>query len=169
MNDITNKTNLFKKNLFSGDTSLVLDTISDIRKNGSITVIPLLLDLYIVNQNSIIQQAIKACLFDLKTPQVAPIIIEALSEKKYNRIKPFLIEVMWQANIDFSEYANIIVSLVYSDSFESAIEAMTVLDTISESITNNDKIVFKKELSNAAQDKQSPHKDIIYQAIEILN
>ncbi|MFW5851584.1 MAG: hypothetical protein ACOCWB_05125 [Bacteroidota bacterium] len=168
MNQNENKTKELKKKLFSGDTPLVLDTIKDIRKNGTIEVIPLLLDLHILTQEAIVKQAIQSCLYDLKTPQVAPIIIDALAKKKYAHIKSFLVECMWQANIDFSKYSDTIIPLIYKESFDVAIEAMTVLETIVDSIPCEDAEIYKKQLSFAAEKKESPHKDIILQAINIL-
>jgi hypothetical protein len=168
MNQNENKTKDLKKKLFSGDLPLVLDTIKDSRKNGTIDVIPLLLDLYILTRQAIVKQAIQSCLFDLKTPQVAPIIIDALSKKKYAHIKSLLVEFMWQANIDFSKYTDTIIPLIYKESLEVAIEAMTVLETTADSIPREDAKIYIKQLSFAAEKKESPHKDIIFQAIDIL-
>lgn len=169
MSESAKKLTLIKQDLFSGNNSLILNTIENIRLQSNISVIPLLLDLYCVSQNEDVKHAIKKCLFDLKDQHAAGIIVSALSEKKYFSIKSVILESMWQCGLDYSEYAETIVSTICTDTFENTIEAVTVLETIEESIPDTKRSEYSQKLNAAAETKEGSHKALIFEAVAMLD
>jgi len=156
-----NNIDKYKKLLFSGTPEITLSTIEDIRKKGDLIIINLLFDLLATSSNSKIKSAVTSLLADIKDEKAAPIFIKAVTERKYKTIQASILQIMWQANINFSKYADTIISIIKNEDFETVIEASTVLDTMVDDIEPEKKDVYKNALKEAAQKSDSPKKELI--------
>lgn len=164
----TQQNSSFSKGLFSGNPAQILETIEQIRAMGNITVITDLLDLYCVSGDDSVKQAITQCLFDIKNQHAAQIMISAITQKKYTAIKTMLLESMWQSGLDYSNHAQEIILIICNDSFENALEAFTILETIEESLAKHERVHYAEMISLASSTKTSSHKQLLMQAIEML-
>lgn len=123
-----NKFNNIIKDLQTNDTKKVLTAINQLRKSGKPEAIEPLLDSYLSNKNSEVQQAIIALLFDLKAENTTQAIINAIENDKYITIKAFLISIFWQSGLDASNYLETLVQEAINGDFNTCLEALTVIE-----------------------------------------
>ncbi len=123
-----NKFNNIIKDLQGSDTQKVLTAIKQLRKSGKPEAIEPLLDVYLANKDSEVQQAITELLFDLKAENTTQAIINAIENDKYFSIKAFLISIFWQSGLDASNHLNNLVQEAVNGDFNICLEALTVIE-----------------------------------------
>ena len=123
-----NKFNNIIKDLQGNDTQKVLTAIKQLRKSGKPEAIEPLLDVYLVNKDSEVQQAITELLFDLKAENTTQAIINAIENDKYFSIKAFLISIFWQSGLDASNHLSYLVQEAVNGDFNVCLEALTVIE-----------------------------------------
>ena len=123
-----NKFNNIIKDLQGNDTQKVLTAIKQLRKSGKLEAIEPLLDVYLVNKDSEVQQAITELLFDLKAENTTQAIINAIENDKYFSIKTFLISIFWQSGLDASNHLSYLVQEAVNGDFNVCLEALTVIE-----------------------------------------
>lgn len=123
-----NKFNNIIKDLQGNDTQKVLTAIKQLRKSGKPEAIEPLLDVYLVNKDSEVQQAITELLFDLKAENTTQAIINAIENDKYFSIKAFLISIFWQSGLDASNHLSYLVQEAVNGDFNTCLEALTVIE-----------------------------------------
>lgn len=157
-----------QKKLFSGNEAVVIETINEIRKNGKLSIISYLLDLLVTSTNEKILNKIINCISDIKDQLAAPILIDALTQGKYSSIQNYILYAMWNSNLNYTEHADSIISIIKEADFEVLIEATTVLETFAENIDNRKKEVYRSELETIANESVSPQKELLLQTVDIL-
>ncbi|MBN2598660.1 hypothetical protein [Labilibaculum sp.] len=155
--------------LSSLDNKVVLNSISQLRKEGKPEDIAPLLDLMISNSDKEIQLSIHNFLADLKNQDSAKIIIEAIANKKYLTIKKILVSICWEASIDFSKYISTFVDLLIVSDFETSFEAFTVIENLTEKISEESKPVEMAKLKDAISEVSPEKKGILHEAIHIID
>jgi hypothetical protein len=155
--------------LNSTDNKVVLDSIDQLRKDGKSEDITLLLDLMISNSNTEIQSAIRSFLGDLKNQDSGKIIIEAIGNDKYFTIRKILVSICWETSIDFSLYISTFVDLLIVSDFEISFEAFTVIENLSEKISEEIKPVEMAKLKDAISGASPEKKGMIHEAIHIID
>lgn len=123
-----NKFNNIIKDLQGSDTQKVLTAIKQLRKSGKPEAIEPLLDVYLSNKNSEVQQAITELLFDLKAENTTSAIIDAIENDKYLSIKAFLISIFWQSGLDASNHLDTLVQEAVNGDFSICLEVLTVIE-----------------------------------------
>lgn len=123
-----NKFNNIIKDLQASDTQKVVTAIKQLRKSGKPEAIEPLLDVYLVNKDSEVQQAITELLFDLKAENTTQAIIDAIENDKYFSIKAFLISIFWQAGLDASNHLGCLVQEAVNGDFSVCLEVLTVIE-----------------------------------------
>jgi len=154
--------------LNSTDNKVVLDSISHLRENGKPEDITLLLDLMISNSSRDIQVAIHSFLADLKNQNTDKIIIEAIGNGKYIALRKILVSICWESSIDFSTYISTFVDLLIGSDFETSFEAFTVIENLTEKISEEIKPAEMTKLKDAISEASSEKKGIIHEAIHII-
>ncbi|BAX78562.1 hypothetical protein [Labilibaculum antarcticum] len=154
--------------LNSTDDKVVLDSINQLRKDGKSEDITLLLDLMISNSGREIQSTIHSFLADLKNQDTDKIIIKAIGDDKYIAIRKILIAICWEASIDFSKYISTFVDLVIESDFEISFEAFTVIENLTEKISEEVKPTEMAKLKDAISGASPEKKGLIHEAIHII-
>jgi hypothetical protein len=62
--------------------------------------------------------------------EAAPVLAEALQEKKYVGIRKPLATACWQNGLEFKDYLPVFVTLVIEEDFETGFEAFTVIESM---------------------------------------
>ncbi|MUP38246.1 BTB/POZ domain-containing protein [Labilibaculum euxinus] len=155
--------------LSSLDNKVVLDSINQLREEGKPEDITPLLDLMISNSNKEIQSAIHNFLADLKNQDSDKIIIEAIADEKYLTIRKILISICWETSIDFSKYISTFVDLLIVSDFETSFEAFTVIENLTEKISEEIKPVEMAKLKDAISGASPEKKGILHEAIHIID
>lgn len=157
-----------KKNLFSTDNERVKSTIIEIRNNGSIEMLELLFDLLISNPENLIKKDILNCISDLKDKNSVPFLIDSIQNSKYSTIKKDLLNAYWQTSLDFSPYPNLFVDILIQDDFEIGIEALTIIEIVTENIEDSKKTDIYNKIKSNLPESNSPKKDLMIAALDIL-
>jgi hypothetical protein len=155
--------------LHSNNTDNQLTAISEIRKNGDGDLLKQLLNLLLSAQDFQVVREILRCISDLKDPNMLHILIESIQNPLFSSKKREILHALWQTNFDCSAYCDYFISLIYTDSFEIGIEALTLLDVSCEYLSESIKSKYKNELmtySNSTSDEQQLA--LINQAIALL-
>ncbi|PCH71168.1 MAG: hypothetical protein COC06_01935 [Bacteroidales bacterium] len=155
--------------LNSTDNKVVLDSINQLRKDGKTEDITLLLDLMISNSNTEIQSSIHKFLADLKNQDSDKIILEAIANEKYITIKKILVSICWEASVDFSKYITTFVDLLIESDFETSFEAFTVIENLTEKISEESKPVEMKKLKDAIPEVSPEKKGMLHETIHIID
>lgn len=155
--------------LNSTDNKVAIDSINQLRKNGKPEDITLLLDLMISNSSGEIQSVIHSFLADLKNQDSDKIIIEAVGDDKYIAIRKILVSICWETSIDFSKYISTFVDLVIESDFETSFEAFTVIENLTEKISEEIKPAEMAKLKDAISGASPEKKGMIHEAIHIID
>lgn len=155
--------------LNSTDNKVVLDSIKQLRKDGKSEDVTLLLDLMISNSRGEIQSAIRSFLADLKNQDTDKIIIGAIGDDKYIAIRKILVSICWETSIDFSKYISTFVDLLIEADFETSFEAFTVIENLTEKISEEIKPAEMAKLKDAISGASPEKKGMIHEAIHIID
>ena len=168
MNLKSTNSKLLCEKLQSKNNFQILEAVQEVREQGDVSVIPCMLNAYVLSSDAVVQQALADCLCDIKNPEAASFFIDALSNTQYALARVVILQAIWQSGIDYSKYARVFVDILIQDDFTTAIEAFSVLDTVADTLDSSTRKLFCERLMDASKKIASPHKDLLLQMIEIL-
>lgn len=155
--------------LSSKENKVVLDSINQLRQEGKPEDVNHLFDLLLNGPTSEVKASILNFLADLKIQETDKVIIDAINNEKYISIRKNIIEICWEASIDFSKYLSTFVDLLINADFEVAFEAFTVLENITEKVPEIIKPVEMNKLKDAISVSAPEKKAMIHEAIHIID
>ncbi|MCQ2606511.1 MAG: hypothetical protein MJ204_08250 [Bacteroidales bacterium] len=157
------------QDVFSSDNeSLIHDTISYIHENGSVKMMSLLFNLLAKTTSDSLKKDVYNCLVDTKNPDAVAVFISALQNPNLISEKKEILATMWQTNMDFSKHAGQLVDILLNDTYETAIEAFTVLEVCSENIDDSQKQSLISVLTEGAQKDKSEKATLLQEAARLL-
>jgi hypothetical protein len=162
------KTKQIIKNLQSDDSSLIKNTIKELRDSGNSGYIPFLIELLHSTDNSEIKQLIIKLLNDLKHSDAIPKIIEAIQNGKYSDERQSLVSVCWENGLDFSQYLSLFVDLVIEEEFSVAFEAFTVIENMNSNIDDSVKEEQVQKIKNNLDGAHEEKAYLLNNLIEII-
>lgn len=171
MTDVNMQDKAVEKNIkaLNSDNPLVLkETLINIRENGDNVYIPILIDLLLKHKDDDKADLIRSFIADIKSTYLKEIIIDCLENKKYEEINKELISICWESAVDFSEHISFFIDLVITSEFNSAFEALTVIENLE---GNVEKDVIKEEISklkSAINTADEARKYLIYETVNLL-
>jgi hypothetical protein len=116
--------------LFSAQSETVISALNSLKEKGNVHYLPLLFDLLKSSPEENVGEEIKKILGNLKVREAAPVLVEALQEKKYIDIRKPLATACWQNGLDFKNHLPVFVTLVIEEDFETGFEAFTVIESM---------------------------------------
>ena len=125
------------KGIKSKDENTVLNTVKQIRKEGSTAILPELIYLLNNTNSNDIKKTTTNILNDLKDNKAVPHIIEAIKNEQFSNIKHTLISSCWQSGLDYSKDINIFVDQIIKSDFSLAFEAFTVIENMQDNISKD--------------------------------
>jgi hypothetical protein len=117
-------------NLFSANTATVISTLETLKERGNNAYLPLLFDLLNSKPEPEIEKEIVFILYNLKTKDAAPILVEAIQNPKYLPIRKELTAACWENGLDYKNYLPVFVDLIINDDWETGFEAFTVIENM---------------------------------------
>lgn len=117
-------------NLFSANTTTVVSTLNTLKERGNTAYLPLLFDLLNSNPEPEIEKEIIFILYNLKTKEAAPVLVEALQNQKYMPIRKKLVAACWENGLDYKNYLPVFVALVVNEDWDTGFEAFTVIENM---------------------------------------
>ncbi|WP_372754391.1 hypothetical protein [Labilibaculum sp.] len=154
--------------LSSTDTKVVINSINQLREEGKPKDILLLLDVMLSKSETEIQSAIHNFLADLKNQESAQIIIDAIQNQKYVSIRKHLISTCWESSISFSNHISTFVDVLIESDFETSFEAFTVIENLTDKISEESKPIEMAKLKDAIPSVTADKKGMLHEAIHII-
>ncbi len=144
--------------LRSGNRTTILDAIREIRGESDVSVLPELFNLLLEQEDEEIIREASSLLNDLKVQDAAPVLAEAIGNPEYSPIATILTASCWQNGLSYGTHANIFVTAAIEGSFETAIEAFTVLEEVAGELEQEERdrlsALIKKHISGADEQKK---------------
>ena len=151
--------------LHSGNRTTILDILAKIRTGSSVSILPELFDLLMVQEDEEIIRGITSLLNDLKMQEAAPVLVEAIANPEYEPIHTLLTAACWQNGLSYGEYVDTFVQAAVQGSFETTIEAITVIEEAVGDLEKEDRrrltATIRDALATADKQKQLLLKELI--------
>jgi hypothetical protein len=150
----------------SKDKIKVKKAFNKLYKNGNISIIQSLIDIY-CDQDNYAKSEIKKILSQLKVSKTLPILINNL-EASNNEIKELILHSIWSSNLDAEEHLTLIVKAAIEGNFIVAFEALTLIENL-ETINNESIIIESMILINEyISEKDDDKIDLIKSMLDVL-
>lgn len=156
------------KKLQSNSSELIISAIEDIRNQGDESLLSELFKILNNTASSEIQNKIYECISDLKDIKIIPFLISTIKNPDFSSKKREILNAFWQTGFDFSEYADIFTDILIQDSFETGIEALTLLDISADSIQSKKRQELRSKIMIAVPTSDEMKKKLLEQAVIIL-
>jgi len=153
----------------NSDNPLILkDTLVNIRENGNNAYIPVLVDLLLKYKETENADIIRSFIADIKSTYLKEVMITALKDKKYESIHKELTSVCWESAVDFGEHISFFVDMIIGGEFNSAFEALTVIENLESKVEVNTIKEDVDKLKSTISTADEARKYLIYETINIL-
>lgn len=162
MNEQTVALSDIEKIFNSDNQELILQSLELIRDVGNEQTFEFLIQQLRAQQNRDIQQAIIACLVDVKNPHCAKILCSYIENPDYAAQKAMLFSIAWQSALDFSSLNDCAVASICNDNFETAFEAHTLLEHIVNTISIENKQAYAQKLQTALLKNSDMQKEFLF-------
>jgi hypothetical protein len=116
------------ESLRSNNRGAILETLSELRSEGDVSVLPDLFNLMVVQEDKQIVDEICALLNDLKDKEAAEILAKAIANHEYKEIQALLVAACWQNGLSYGPYTATFAEVVVSGDYSAAIEAFSVVE-----------------------------------------
>lgn len=116
------------QSLHSGNKSAILNTLKELRTLGKVSILPDLFQVMMVQEDEQIREEISNLLNDLKDPEAAEQLANAVANPEYRSIQANLTSACWQNGLSYSKYLDVFTKVLLSGTYEAALEAFTVLE-----------------------------------------
>jgi len=114
--------------LRSGNRSVILSSLKEVRMEGHVAVIPELFNLLLDQEDDQILLETRNILNDLKDPRAAEILAGAINQSSYEEIRSTLVAACWQNGLSYGDYLEEFVEAAIQGDYMTAIEAFTVIE-----------------------------------------
>ena len=116
------------QSLHSSNKNAILGTLKELRSKGSVSILPELFQVMLLQEDEQILEEITALLNDLKDQEAAEVLAAAIANPEYVGIQHTLVAACWQNGLSYSKFLGIFAEVLISAKYEAAIEAFTVLE-----------------------------------------
>jgi hypothetical protein len=116
------------QSLRSGNKSAIVNTLKELRSEGSVSILPELFQLMLAQEDEQILGEIPALLNDLKDKDAAEVLVDAIANPEYKQIQQILVAACWQNGLSYGPYLDAFAEVLISGEYMASIEAFTVLE-----------------------------------------
>ena len=150
MNTTINKYAVLSSELKDSDEFEFDEELKSIREKGDVEMIPALVE-FIEDEtiDTHRRHKIAELLGDITTPSAREILIEAVNKLRGKPALAMVISSLWQSRLDFSQWLDIFVEIMFEEELYTAIEAVTLIENSLEKLDENQ----KTDLRNSIRDR----------------
>ncbi len=150
MNTAINKYSVLSSELKDSDEFEFDEELKSIREKGDVEMIPVLVE-FIEDEAIDIHRRHKIAelLGDITTPSAREILIESVNKLRGKPALAMVVSSLWQSRLDFSQWLDIFVEIMFDEELYTAIEAITLIENSLEKLDENQ----KTELRNSIRDR----------------
>jgi len=142
--------------LRSGNKGVIISAIKEVRQDSDPSILHELFSLLLEREEEELISEISQLLCDLKNQEAAGILAGALEKDEYRPIARILASACWQNGLSYGKYSSTFVNLALDADFETAFEAITVLEESAHELEDSDRkeIIAKLKLGILEVDPQ---------------
>ncbi len=155
--------------LTSGSETQILKAIADLGEKGNALYLPFLLELLSNSPGEEVSRSILELLGNLKDKETIPYLVDAIRDVTDKSLRRDLVTCCWKNGLDFSEYLSFFTDLVIGSDFETAFEALTVIDNLGWQPLAKLRDMEIIKVRQAEQSAQGIHKELLRELISILS
>ncbi len=157
-----------RKVFASNDEEKTIKAIKKLRETGNAAMISPLLDLLSATENDNIFSTVINLLNDLKDQDAAQPLIDAVSDKKYEEIRVFILQVFWQSRLDALPYLEELVNIAIKSDYMVCLECLTIIESFKNAPTDEQIVEANTIIKDAIMDN-SENKELLLGMVEALN
>jgi len=115
--------------LKKGSDEAVLRELNTLRKDGSLPLIPVILERWKNSTNETLNKSIFEFMVDIRLQEALSEIIKAIRNPEFAERKNLLIAILWQSVLDPSEYLEDLISIALNGDYMTILEVSTVVES----------------------------------------
>lgn len=156
--------------LGSGDERKLAEAIADIKTNGDATLMPDLLTVLAETDDLTVSNAIAQTLFDLKDADALNVLIDHLTDPRFESIRVQMLTACWQCGLDASQRLPVFLNVALMGDYMEVLEVLTIIenwDGFSDQLLLNEELSrFKDAISELPLTESE---DLLLSIVAVLN
>jgi len=145
-----------------------LEALADIRENGSLQVLPYVIDLLISSKNEEIRASVIGLLQDIKEQAAVNYLVNAMKDAKYASVLPSLVECCWENGLNYSADLQFFIDIVITGDFKLSFDAFTVIENMDHTYSEETRNKMVIHIKDRLLDVDHERKLLLASLIDIL-
>ncbi|WP_462281187.1 hypothetical protein [Salinivirga cyanobacteriivorans] len=145
-----------------------IEAIDDIRKDGNVTYLPYLADLYVTSNSTEIKDKISAVFQDIKHSDGVQTIVSLLKNTSNKDLRSMLLTACWSSSLDFSKYLIDFVDIALECDYLVTFEVVTVVENFENIPPANDLEQAIGRLRGAVGSQHSSKRELLLDLLHAL-
>lgn len=154
--------------LTSGSEAQILKAIAELGEKGNPLYLPFLIDVLTNSPGDEVRKSILDLLDNLKNKECIPYLVGAIRDVDDKSLRRDLVSCCWKNGLDFSEFLSFFTDLVIDSEFETAFEALTVIDSLSQMPATEIRNIEIGKVRSALHSSEGIHAELLRELIAIL-
>jgi hypothetical protein len=156
------------QSLRSGNHTVIIATLKDLRVHGKVSILPELFDLLAEQENEEIITQIASILNDLKEQEAAELLSHAVANPDYKEVQAYLVAACWQNGLSYAKYVDTFTEVILSGSYTAAIEAFTVIEEVTGDLEEKQRARVVNKLKTGILKSDDQKKALISELIKVI-
>ena len=154
--------------LHSTEPKIVNKALLDIKKLGTSSLLPELIEVYVNTTNEQVTLGIESILNQLKESQSIDYLIQALKNKEYKADHQKFAAAIWESGLDASSNLQELIEVALDTDYLTCLDILTVIENIEDGITESDIENGIAAISEQLQWKKSDNDPLLASIVNVL-
>ncbi len=139
------KEELFRKSLENGSDEYIISILSELREEGEGYMVAPIAELLFSDKDERLKNEVVNLLVDLKNQSYAETIVQLIKKHRNSKDIYRLVSVCWQSRLNFAPHVDLFMELAGNDDYQTALEAITVVENLLDSLDNDTLVKLKQK------------------------
>ena len=154
--------------LHSTEPKIVNKALLDIKKLGTSSLLPELIEVYVNTTNEQVTLGIESILNQLKESQSIDYLMQALKNQEYKAYHQKFAAAIWESVLDASSNLKELIEVALDTDYLTCLDILTVIENIEEGITESDIENGIAAISEQLQWKKSDNDPLLASIVKVL-
>ena len=154
--------------LNSGKPTDIIAAIKKLREVGNVNYLPDLFGVYDASLSELVKKELSNFICDLKDASAAPYIVHFLEGIELEEDREWFMSCCWQSRVDFCKQSGFFVDSIISGSYQTSIEAFTVIEDCLDKIGQEELALHIQSLKNALSEMDDEKRIFVKVIIDSL-
>ncbi|MDA9564019.1 hypothetical protein N9R81_05025 [Flavobacteriales bacterium] len=154
--------------LQSKEPKIVNKALTDIKKIGTVELLPSLIEAYTTTTNESVKLGIENIFNQLKDSKSVDFLMDALSNDKYKAYHQKFAAAIWESGLDASTHLSRLIEIALKTDYLTCLEILTIIENIEDGISENDIEQGIAAISEQLQWKKSDNDPLLASIIQVL-